>query len=203
MPEAYPANAEPPPAPAATAPAPPAVREGACPLFQALPVAGVAADTGGVPDPDEDEVEDEVEAELLEAPVAEPPGLTPAQRFCVAADRVAARLAEQLDELDASYAQLRAGGVALADFMARHDAGARRILDLDRRLPVPPTECLGEEAALLCALQAAANAALQIAPEDGAGRPASLHHPSFQRSLQKARQHLAEYRAYRARPAHA
>jgi hypothetical protein len=153
-----------------------------------------------VPDPEEPPELDD--AEVL-PPLAVPPGLSPAQRFCHAADRVAARLAEQLDALAASYERLRTESLSLPDFMARCEPMARHVLDLDRRLPVPPTECLGEEAALLCALQAAANAALQVAPEDGATRPASLHHPSFQRSLQKSRQHLADYRGYRARTPHA
>jgi len=147
----------------------------------------------------EEPLDTDIEAPLEdEAPVD--PALSEEARFLVRADRVATRLAEQLDALDVHYARLKSEAWTLVDFMTLSEPLARRVLDLDRRLPVPPTACLGEEAALLCALQAAANAVLQIAPE-GAGpdRELQLHHASFQRSLAKSRQHLADYHGYRAR----
>ena len=128
-------------------------------------------------------------------------GLSPVAAFLVRADRVADRLDTLLREVDCDYQKLRAGGWELPDFLSHTEPRARRVLDLDRRLPIPPTECLGEEAALLLALQAAANAVLQVTPGDAgldtADQPTTLHHASFQRSLEKSRQHLDDYRTHR------
>ena len=125
----------------------------------------------------------------------------PVTAFLASADRVAERLDTLLREVDRNYQKLRDGSWELPDFLSQTETRARRVLDLDRRLPVPPTECLGEEAALLLALQAAANAVLQVTPGDAglaAGdRSTTLHHASFQRSLEKSRQHLDDYRTHR------
>lgn len=134
-----------------------------------------------------------------------PPPPSPAQSFLRSADRVAANLGTQLDEIEGNYAQLRAKEWTLEHFTAHTDQVSRRVLDLDKRLPVPPTECVGEEAALLLALQAAANAALQVTTGDAddlqviLDKRESLHHGSFQASLRKARRHLEDYLAYRRR----
>lgn len=130
---------------------------------------------------------------------------SPAQRFLGKADRVAERLSKHLAEIEANYAKLRSKEWTQDHFTAHTDPISRRVLDLDKRLPVPPTECVGEEAALLLALQAAANAALQVTTGDEEDlqavldRRESLHHGSFQVSMRKARRHLDDYLTYRRR----
>ncbi len=133
------------------------------------------------------------------------PAATPAQRFLSKADRVADRLGAHLTNIEANYARLRGKEWTADQFAAHTDPISRRVLDLDKRLPVPPTECVGEEAALLLALQAAANAALQVTSGDEdelqavLDRRETLHHGSFQASMRKARRHLDDYCTYRRR----
>lgn len=133
------------------------------------------------------------------------PAPSPAQDFLQRADRVAERLQRLLGEIDENYAKLRAKEWTLDHFTTHTDAVSRRVLELDKRLPVPPTECVGEEAALLLALQAGANAALQVTTGETddlhavLDRKEQLHHGSFQASMRKAHRHLDDYLAYRRR----
>lgn len=146
---------------------------------------------------------DASDADLTDVPPPPPP--SPAQTFLSRADRVAERLQRLLKEIDENYARLRSKEWTLDHFTAHTDPVSRRVLDLDKRLPVPPTECVGEEAALLLALQAAANAALQVTAGDAddlqavLDRKEQLHHGSFQASVRKAHRHLNDYLAYRRR----
>ncbi len=125
--------------------------------------------------------------------------------FLRRADRIAVRLGDHVEELREAFAAARAGpstglgaGGPLEEFAARQEPLARRLLDLDRGLPVPPTECLAEESALLLALQTAANAVLQLVPDEEGGARKPLNVASFALSLDKSARHLETYRKLRA-----
>ncbi|MCI0343361.1 MAG: hypothetical protein L0216_19820 [Planctomycetales bacterium] len=128
------------------------------------------------------------------------------ETFLRRADRIAGRLGEHVEELRGAFAAARTAGsasgrgeaIALEEFASRQEPLARRLLDLDRGLPVPPTECLAEESALLLALQTAANAVLQLVPDEEGGTRKPLNAASFALSLDKSLRHLETYRQLRA-----